>query len=130
MESGGLVMVLIAGAGLVALVSGCVAYLYFGRLWFRAHVKGCPVPLGRMISMTLGGASAFRIVNAYVDAHLAGFEIALDDFEAHDLARGEVREVVRSMVRAKEAGADLSFDQARALDLPGTEIREEPNSLS
>lgn len=126
MESGGLAIVLIAVTG---LVTGSTAYLYFGRLWFRAHVKGCPVPLGRMVSMTLRGASAFRIVNAYVDAHLAGFEISLDEFEEYDRAQGKVREVVRSMVRAKEAGSDLSFDEARALDMQGKEFGEEPNRL-
>ena len=128
MGSGGLVVVLIFIVGVIVLVIGCIGYLYYGRLWFRAHVKDCPVSLGQMLSMTLNGADASRIVNAYVDAYLAGLEVSLDALEKHDRARGHVRRVVRSMIRAQETGTNLSFDEARTLDLQGKAFSEGPNS--
>ncbi len=110
------------------MIVGCSAYLYFGRIWFRAKVKGIPVPLERMVRMTFRGVSAFKVVNAYVDAKLAGLDIALDDLEAHDRARGNVRKIVRGMIAAKNEGLELSFGEARVLDLLGKEIPEEANS--
>lgn len=122
MDSTGIILVAISVAILLCTVIGCIAYLYFGRLWFRAHVKGCPVSLGRLVSMTFQGANAYRIVNALVEAHLAGIEVSLEDLEEHDRGRGKVRSVVGSMIRAKAAGSELSFDEARKLDMQGKEF--------
>ena len=126
MEPSGLTMFLLAFAAVVVLIVGCSAYLYYGRLLFRTRVRGCPVPLGRMVAMTFRGASAFNLVNAYVEAHLAGLEVTLDDLEALD--RGRARTVVQGMIAAKKAGTEISFDRASALDLQGKEIPEEANN--
>ena len=125
MEPSGLTMFLLAFAAVVALIVGCSAYLYYGRLLFRTRVKGCPVPLRRMVAMTFRGASAFNLVNAYIEAHLAGLEVTLDDLEALDRARGRARKVVRGMIAAKKAGTEISFGRACALDLEGKDIPEE-----
>ena len=128
MEPTALIMFFIAAAIVVTMVVGCSAYLYYGRIWFRAKVKGFPVPLGRMVSMTFRGVSAFRVINAYVDARLAGFDVALEDLESHERARGRVRRVVRGMIAAREEGLELSFGEASVLDLQGKEIPEGANT--
>ena len=128
MEPSNLIMVLLAMAVVAIAIVGCSAYFYYGRLWFRTHIKAAPVPLRRMVSMTFRGVSAFNVVNAYVDARLAGLDLGLDDLEAHDRARGDVRKIVRRMIAAKDEGLELSFGEARVLDVQGKEIAEEANT--
>ena len=128
MEPSALILFFFAAAIVVTMVVGCSAYVYYGRIWFRAKVKGVPVPLERMVRMTFRGVSAFKVVNAYVDARLAGLDLGLDDLEAHDRARGDVRNMVRRMIAAKDEGLELSFGEACALDLQGKEIPEEANT--
>jgi len=119
-----------AAGVVVTTIVGCCAYLYYGRLMFRSRVRGCPVPLGRMVAMTFRGASAFSVVNAYIDAHSAGLEVTLDDLEALDRARGRAREVIRGMISAKKAGTEIDFERASALDLQGKDILEEVNNAT
>ena len=128
MEPSGLTMILLAVAAVVTLIVGCSAYLYYGRLMFRSRVRGCPVDLGRMVAMTFRGASAFNLVNAYIEAHLAGLEVTLDDLEALD--RGRARKVVQGMIAAKKAGTEIDFDRASALDIEGKDILEEANNVT
>lgn len=128
MGPSGLTMFLLAFAAVVTLIVGCSAYLYYGRLLFRTRVRGCPVSLGRMVAMTFRGASAFNLVNAYIEAHLAGLEVTLDDLEA--LERGRARKVVRGMIAAKKAGTEIGFDRASALDSEGKDILEEANNAT
>lgn len=129
MESSGLLMLLVLGVVAVGILVWCCAYFYYGRLWFRTRVRGCPVPLDRMLRMTFRRISAFDVITAYIDAHLGGLEVALDDLEAHAGNKGSARKVVRGMISAREAGTPLSFSEARALDLEGKGIAQEANSL-
>ncbi len=130
MEPSALILFFLAAAVVVTMIVGCSAYLYYGRIWFRAKVKGFPVPLGRLVQMTFRRASAFKVVNAYVDAKLAGLDLGLDELESLDRARGRVRRVVRAMIAAKEAGSEVSFGRASELDSEGKDILDEVNSTT
>lgn len=128
MDPSALTLLFMAAAIVVAMIVGCSAYLYYGRIWFRAKVRGCPVPLERMVQMTFRRASAFKVVNAYVDAKTAGLDIELEELELRDRARDNVRQIVRGMVAAKNEGLELSFEEACARDLRGKEIPEEADT--
>ena len=130
MEPTALMMFFLAAAVVATMIVGCSAYVYYGRIWFRAKVKGFPVPPVRLVRMTFRGTSAFNVVNAYVDAKLAGLDVGLDELESLDRARGRVRRVVRAMIAAKEAGSEVSFGRASELDQEGKDILDEVNSTT
>ena len=130
MEPTALILFFLAATVVVAIILGCSAYLYYGRIWFRAKVKGHPVPLGQLVRMTFQGVSAFSVVNAYVDAKLAGLDVGLDELQSLDRARGRVRKVVRAMIAAREAGTEVSFGRASELELEGKNILDEANNAT
>ncbi len=130
MEPSAFILFFLAAAIVGTMIVGCSAYLYYGRIWFRAKVRGAPVPLERMVQMTFRGASAFKVVNAYVDATLAGLDIGLDEIESLDRARGRVRNVVRAMIAARQAGSEVSFAQASELDRQGKDFLDEVNGAT
>lgn len=127
MQPSGLVMLLILALGLMAMIVWSCAYVYYGRLWFRSRLKGCPVSLGRMMRMTFRGISAFDVVTAYMNAHLAQIEVELDDLEAHAGEKGRSRDVVKAMIAARQTGSSVSFSEARTLDLQGKDVVQEAN---
>lgn len=128
MQPSGLTMLLILAVGLITMIVWSCSYVYYGRLWFRSRLKGCPVPLGRMIKMTFRGISAFDVVTAYMNAHLAQIEVELDDLEEHAGDKGRAREVIKRIIAARKAGTPLSFSEARTLDLQDKDIVREANS--
>jgi len=108
------VVALCAGTALAVSV-----YIYYGRIYIRSHIAGTPVPLGRMIRLSLKGVNAHRVVTAYLDARVAGIEVSFDELEDHALARGDVRRVVNAVIATQAANRGITVAQARSWDLRG-----------
>ncbi|MCB1135513.1 MAG: flotillin-like protein FloA [Chlamydiia bacterium] len=95
----------------------------FITLWFQAFVSGCPIPLMKIIGMSLRKIPPKVIVNARINAVKAGLgTISTDDLETHFLAGGRVLDVVRALIAADKANIPLTWRQATAIDLAGREI--------
>jgi uncharacterized protein YqfA (UPF0365 family) len=95
----------------------------FISLWFQAFVSGCPIPLIKIIGMSLRKIPPKIIVNAKINATKAGLrDISTDDLETHFLAGGRVLDVVGALIAADKANIPLNWRQATAIDLAGREI--------
>lgn len=116
--------IFILAAAFVAGIVGVSLYIYYGRLYLRTRLAGAPVPLLRIVRLSLKGVDAYKVVGAYVDAKLAGIDAPLDVLEGHALARGNVRKVVNAVVAAKQAGLGLTLEEARTWDLRGKDPME------
>lgn len=92
-------------------------------LWFRAFVSGTPIPLLKIIGMSLRKIPPQLIVNARITAYKAGLKhITVDDLETHYLAQGNVIDVVRAQIAADKAQIALDWRQATAIDLAGRDV--------
>jgi uncharacterized protein YqfA (UPF0365 family) len=62
-------------------IAAAIGYLYYVRVWFRAHVVGATVPFTRLFGITLKRLSAHRLIYAYARAREEGIALSLDDLE-------------------------------------------------
>ena len=97
-------------------------YLYFGRLWFRAHAAGSPISILELMAMALRKSPPHLLVPPYLEVHKAGLDVPL--YRLEELHRGgaRVREICRAAVLAKDAERDIPFDQVATLDLQGVDV--------
>lgn len=114
----------------VVCVAAIVAYLYYFRTWFRAHVSGVNVSLLEIVQMSMRRVSAHKVVNAYVAAHIGQVDVTLEELEEHVAARGNVRRVVEAMIVSRKLGVELSLGEARAIDLQGRDVVDEVHAIA
>lgn len=124
MTPSGLTIVAMALGVCVALVFGCVAYLYYGRLWFKAQVAKAPVPILRMVRMTFSGASAHRVVMGHIEARGGGLDVTLDELETFARGDGDALRAVREIVEAAGRGERMTLDDMRRIEGTSEDVLE------
>lgn len=118
MSTQGLVIAVMLAGG-ACIVCTIVAYMYYGRIWFRAYSAGVPVPFLQLLNYTRRGLSPFKIVSAYVRAKEGGVLVSLAELEAGQAQGVDIRRIVQRMVDAKREGRPLNFEEAG--ESPGTD---------
>lgn len=114
-----LLILLVMSVGILMLLFRSIS------LWFRAFVSGTPIPLLKIIGMSLRKIPPQLIVNARITAYKAGLKhITVDDLETHYLAQGNVIDVVMAQIAADKARISLDWRQATAIDLAGRDVLE------
>lgn len=112
-----LLILLILSVGVLMLLFRSIS------LWFRAFVSGTPIPLIKIIGMSLRKIPPQLIVNARITAYKAGLkDVSVDDLETHYLAQGNVIDVVMALIAADKARIALDWRQATAIDLAGRDV--------
>jgi uncharacterized protein YqfA (UPF0365 family) len=113
-------LIALACLGLVVLL----AFFTFGKLYIRALLSGCRVPLLNLIGMRFRNVNPQVIVDAKVISFKAGLNVSENEFETHYLANGNVLRVVNALVAASKADIKLNFERACAIDLAGRNVLE------
>ncbi|MDZ4858877.1 MAG: flotillin-like FloA family protein [Candidatus Hydrogenedentes bacterium] len=94
------------------------------RLWLRARASGAPVPLHRIVRMSMNRLNPQPVIDAYSLAVTGGVDATLDDIEHHAMAGGRLQRTVIASVAAKKAEVPFPFAMARAMDLTGRDVVE------
>lgn len=109
----------------VAFLTAVVLYMYYMRLWLRAHTANCPVPMARILRLSAKRIRPHPIVTSYIRARKANIDVSYDRLEECALAGAHVDKIIKAVIEAKRAGLNLTFDRAVAIDLQGKDILEE-----
>ena len=121
---GTLIFMLIAVAGLIALIF-LVLFLRYFNLWLRAFVTRARIGPLTLVFMSLRKVNPNVIVDSKIMAVQAGLtDITTEAMEAHYLAGGNVRRCVQSLIAAHRANIELDWDTAAAIDLAGRNVLE------
>lgn len=107
-----LLVILMLVLGTVVVVIAAIGYLYYVRVWFRAHVVGATVPFTRLFAISLKRLSAHRLIYAYARAREEGIALSLDDLESEYRAGGDPRFIVQQLVEARHRGRTMTLQQA------------------
>lgn len=111
----------------VAIIVGIGAIYILIRLfalWLRARASGAPVPIARIVRMSLLRLNPRPVVDAYAIAATAGVDATLDDVENHAMMGGRLQRTVVACAAAKKADVEMPFAMARAMDLTGRDPME------
>jgi uncharacterized protein YqfA (UPF0365 family) len=122
-----IVVVLMIGAGLLALLVVFAVFARYFRLWIQSVTTGARIGIFDLLGMTFRKVNPTVIVRSKIMAVQAGLTdetgITSKSLEAHYLAGGNVPLVIRSIIAAKKAKTiDLDFKLATAIDLAGRNV--------
>jgi uncharacterized protein YqfA (UPF0365 family) len=124
-----IIVVLMIGAGLLALLVVFAVFARYFRLWIQSVTTGARIGIFDLLGMTFRKVNPTVIVRSKIMAVQAGLTdemgITSKSLEAHYLAGGNVPLVIRSIIAAKKAKTiDLDFKLATAIDLAGRNVLE------
>lgn len=94
------------------------------KVWFRAFVSGCWIPMQKLIGMNFRKLDCKLIVDNYILAKKAGLKIKISDLEAHLMSKGNLNKLVEAMIASKSAQIPLTLEQAMAIDLSDKDVVE------
>jgi uncharacterized protein YqfA (UPF0365 family) len=122
-----IIVVLMIGAGLLALLVVFAVFARYFRLWIHSVTTGARIGIFDLLGMTFRKVNPTVIVRSKIMAVQAGLTdetgITSKSLEAHYLAGGNVPLVIRSIIAAKKAKTiDLDFKLATAIDLAGRNV--------
>jgi uncharacterized protein YqfA (UPF0365 family) len=122
-----IIVVLMIGAGLLALLVVFAVFARYFRLWIQSVTTGARIGIFDLLGMTFRKVNPTVIVRSKIMAVQAGLTdetgITSKSLEAHYLAGGNVPLVIRSIIAAKKAKTiDLDFKLATAIDLAGRNV--------
>lgn len=125
----GAFFLILAFAGLIALLVFIAIVGRYFRLWIQSVTTGAGIGIIDLLRMTFRKVNPTIITRSKIMAVQAGFDesedISTKALEAHYLAGGNVPLVIRSMIAARKAKIiELSFKRACAIDLAGRNILE------
>lgn len=104
-----------------------VAYTfsYYIKFYIRAKFAEAPIPLARLMGMTLRKTPVEKIVHCYIILRKSEiYDITTDHLEAHNLAGGDIEKLVFSLVATKKNNLNVSFSTLSAMDLAGVDVVE------
>ena len=119
-----IVPVLVVGIAVFAFAASIATYMYFSRLWIKAHMAGAPVPLFALLRMPFKRVHPERMVNYYIEATKAELGISLNELESVYSKDGNVGQALQDVMEAKEAGQTLSLTEASERQLRDDESTE------
>ncbi len=101
--------VLAVGIAVFAFAACIATYMYFFRLWFKAHLKGAPISVFALLRMPFKKIHPVRMVNHYIEATKAELGISLNELESVYLKDGNVECALQTVMEAKKAGQTLTL---------------------
>lgn len=124
-----LLLIFLAGAGVIVALVILYFFVSFFTLWIQALLTGADVGFVDMVGMFMRKVDSkphhYRMITlAKIMSTQAGIPISTEELESHYLAGGNVPNVIRALIAAHRAEIPLSFKQATAIDLAGRNVLE------
>ena len=92
--------VLVVGIAVFTFVAGIATYMYFFRLWFKAHLAGAPISVFVLLRMPFKRIHPVRMVDYYIEATKAELNISLNELESVYLEDGNVGRALQTVMEA------------------------------
>jgi uncharacterized protein YqfA (UPF0365 family) len=115
-------LVTLAAAVAVVLITGLVLVGMFFNLWLNAKAAGIPLSIPHLAMMRLRRIDPARVLDAVIRLSKAGDATEIEALEAHVLAGGHLEPVVEALIAAQKAGLSVDFRTVAAIDLAGRDV--------